>query len=1583
MPRILYADDYNYFNYGYTYLDGVALIDSVTNYKRTIDYSNNTDDGCSSTWNELHEGNYRINGTTSLGLYSVQRTNHETYNCVITPLRSSCYVPRPTHDEYGGTSIYSQRYIPLLLEDVSIPITKAGIYDASGTSIGRYDQTMRLKVSCTGATRVRRLQAIAGLPAIEFGVNRDVESLVNIAYPHFTSDMSGILINGVAPSADVVHGALIWNLPSTYSCGDTFTLTPTFTGSNYAVHGVLYKIAAEMCPPIYSFYASRQSFEPTVGGNVTFTGYVGYQMDWTLQIAGRSFSGSGGDVNVKWDGKDDGGNLVAPGVYSATLTSRSPDEICTASKSLPITVISTCDLKANVTGPGSDLSFGVGGNYSITGSYTTTSSKPVNWVMSLPDGSTKSGTGLPISYTWDGTLSDGTLAPAGTYQAALTVTSSADRTCTATKALPIKVYATPDTCGLMVDFGSSAHVASGNLSYSQNLFSAKGGAHPLGLSLYYNSRNSLSASLGRGWSHNYDVSLRQNSDGSVLISEPNWKYKYYSLQNGAYVGQTSNYSTLAKKSDGTFALTAKDGQVRVFTNTGKLSSISDRNNNIISLAYNGNNLVSVTDPAGRKAIFAYDGANHLISVTDPTGNIYTFSMTGKSLASVAQPDGGDWKYTYDANAYMLTKTDPLGNVTTYAYDDRHRVVLSIDPEGRTRGIAYPQTSEAVNSTSFTEKDGGIWQYRYDTQKGTLSSKTDPQGGVTSYTYDVAGNRTSTINPDGTTTTSTYDGAGNMLTSTDALGQTTSYSYNDYGQVTSITDSQGGTTTYAYDVKGNMTSLTEATGAATTYAFDAQGNLIKITNAAGQATIFAHDAKGNLASITDPTGATTTYAYDAVGNVISITDTKGAVTQFVYDNRNRVIKAIDPQGNATLYNYDANGNKTSETDANGNTTTFEYNWRNQLIKTRDALGSVTTYAYGGNACPSCGGGADKLTSITDANGNITSYLYDLLGRSVKEADPLGNSIIHAYDARNNPTSKTDANGNTINFSYDANGRLLKKSYPDGTEETFTYDVKGHLLTAANKNISYTFSYDAAGRMLSAADSTGKVISYEYDLLGNKTKMISPEGKSLTYTYDKTNRLISIVNGGTFTFGYDAKGQRSSLTYPNGDTAAYNYDKQGSLISLIHMNAAGTVINSNSYTLDKVGNRQTNTTQDRTSSYSYDAIYRLIQALTNTPGNSTNINATKGTANAVQQQKEYFTYDPVGNRLTSATNKGYAYGPANQLISENGTTYAYDKNGNLIQKTTATETTTFAWDYENRLIKATTPTTTSEYAYDPLGRRIGKKVTESGTTNTTQFFYDNQAILFDYDETGAIGNRYLHGPNIDEPLAVTTGKEKYYYHADGLGSIIALTDATGKVVQTYDYDSFGNLKDQKSRIKQPFAYTGREWDKETGLYYYRARYYDPMEGRFISKDPIGFRGGINIYAYVLNNPINWIDPTGLLCTYSQSAGQLTCTDDCTGDQYLTCTGYAGNGDGLNNSDAQDQENVGPLPQGDYTVGAATRRRGPQTRPLTPDPNNEMHGRAGFLIHGDNAAQNHTASQGCIIVPRNCRERIPTGETLRVVP
>jgi len=255
----------------------------------------------------------------------------------------------------------------------------------------------------------------------------------------------------------------------------------------------------------------------------------------------------------------------------------------------------------------------------------------------------------------------------------------------------------------------------------------------------------------------------------------------------------------------------------------------------------------------------------------------------------------------------------------------------------------------------------------------------------------------------------------------------------------------------------------------------------------------------------------------------------------------------------------------------------------------------------------------------------------------------------------------------------------------------------------------------------------------------------------------------------------------------------------------------------------------------------------------------------------------------------------YNVGNQLTSNNQDNFEYDANGNLTKSVGRRGdddeqiTSTYKYDYENRLIEAVIQKeedhlTVVTFKYDPFGRRIEKSVEvreeqEIESTKTYTYVYDNEDIILEYltktgdnnrddedDEDDRRGNgieitRYTHGPGIDEPLAVEQNGNTYFYHADGLGSITALTDNRGRRTQTYDYDSFGNMKQSGNRIDQPYTYTGREYDSETGLYYYRARYYDATVGRFTSEDPIEFAGGINHYVYTLNNPIRFTDPYGL--------------------------------------------------------------------------------------------------------------------------
>lgn len=246
----------------------------------------------------------------------------------------------------------------------------------------------------------------------------------------------------------------------------------------------------------------------------------------------------------------------------------------------------------------------------------------------------------------------------------------------------------------------------------------------------------------------------------------------------------------------------------------------------------------------------------------------------------------------------------------------------------------------------------------------------------------------------------------------------------------------------------------------------------------------------------------------------------------------------------------------------------------------------------------------------------------------------------------------------------------------------------------------------------------------------------------------------------------------------------------------------------------------------------------------------------------QPNESYSYDQVGNRTSSHLSATYSHQPFNRLVSTNSATYSYDTNGNLISKTDASGTTQYAWDFENRLKQVTLPNgNVVAYKYDAIGRRIERSASVAlplPLTTTERFIYDGADVIRDTDGNGITRADYVNGPGVDNKLRQTTATASLYFAQDHLGSTRSLTDSAGNVVEQLTYDSFGN---SGGSALTRYDYTGRERDPDTGLIYYRARYYDPQLGRFISEDPIGLRGGNNFYSYVDNNPILSTDPSGL--------------------------------------------------------------------------------------------------------------------------
>jgi RHS repeat-associated protein len=286
------------------------------------------------------------------------------------------------------------------------------------------------------------------------------------------------------------------------------------------------------------------------------------------------------------------------------------------------------------------------------------------------------------------------------------------------------------------------------------------------------------------------------------------------------------------------------------------------------------------------------------------------------------------------------------------------------------------------------------------------------------------------------------------------------------------------------------------------------------------------------------------------------------------------------------------------------------------------------------------------------------------------------------------------------------------------------------------------------------------------------------------------------------------------------------------------AGSTTLDGAGYTYDFAGSRtsKTNYLNGITSNYGYDAIYELLQV---TQGGSTT---------------ESYSYDAVGNRLSSTGVPTYSYNSSNELTSNSSGSYTYDNNGNTLTDATGKG---YTWDFEDRMVSAVVPGTgTVAFKYDPFGRRIQK----SGPLGTTNYLYDGDNPIEEVDQTGSMLARYTQGLGVDEQLAQLRSGTTSYYQADGLGSVTSLTNSTGAVASTYGYDTFGNLTASSGTLTNPFQYAGREFDPESGLAFLRHRYYSTIAGRFLSEDPIGFLGGKDFYEYVRNNPVNAVDPFG---------------------------------------------------------------------------------------------------------------------------
>ncbi len=883
-----------------------------------------------------------------------------------------------------------------------------------------------------------------------------------------------------------------------------------------------------------------------------------------------------------------------------------------------------------------------------------------------------------------------------------------------------------------------------------------------------------------------------------------------------------------------------------YDDLGRFSKKTDTDGEIISLyEYDDvGNIIGRTNAGDQTIIYDFNNVNLATTVTDALGNSSYYEFDGEgNLLKTTDPRGYEILYEYDGLNRLINMTDPYGNYTLYEYDAKGNVVNETDARGYTMSFEYDSLNRLVKFTNAL-------------------------GDNISYEYDALGNMIKMTNEKDNFTTFDYDELGRLIKTTDSLGYFTSNEYDSRGNLIKITDKRGFSTQYNYDELNRLIAVEKADYNTVSYGYDRVGNVISYTNERGYTTQYLYDDLNRMINMTDATGNSTLYEYDDNGNVISITDPNDHTWTYDYDGLDRLIKITSPLGYETRNSYDKVGNLINITDANGNSTNYEYDGLNRLIAIKDAMGYYTNYTF------------DEISSIvqiTDANNYHTNYSYDPLNRLI-QMEKFGHQTNYTYDPCGNTINRADANHNTTLYDYDELNRLKTRTYPDGTGSTYEYDENGNVLHINRFDAAmpggtpeYDYIYDQMNRAehISFNDDMGYVhlTSFAYTQNGNLERITYPfTAEEVIYNYDEIDRIQQITDlwGDTTNFTYDNAGRRMQLEYPNEVTTSYNYNEDNYLTDIWTNSSTESSIAYYGYSYDPVGNRISETSLDTTEIFEYDDIYRLTSVDTTYPDASNEIID--------------YTYDNIGNRLSKIVQGGptTSYTYENNLIKTEGTggfntySFTYDNNGNLIQRSYSgySDLTNYEHDYENRLTKyqrtiAGFPDSIFNnvtYGYTSLGDRMFR---DNETTPATYYSYAFEDVIQEYDYFGSPNNRYIHGPGIDEPLILKhfDTSDKNYYHHDALGSITEVTNQDETLVATYDYEPFGATWDETGTLSNPYQFTGREYDDEAGMYYYRARYYNPYNGRFITEDPRIMSAGSDLYVYVNNNPVNFIDPLGL--------------------------------------------------------------------------------------------------------------------------
>jgi RHS repeat-associated protein len=932
----------------------------------------------------------------------------------------------------------------------------------------------------------------------------------------------------------------------------------------------------------------------------------------------------------------------------------------------------------------------------------------------------------------------------------------------------------------------------------------------------------------------------------------------------------------------------------VYDLAGHTTTTTNPDLGVVTQTFDDRGLVlSETDPLGRRTSHVYDSGRNEIKRTNALGEVtsYAYDTLGNQISST-NALGETTQTTYNDFSEPTTTTNPIGNTTTFVYEpgglpgsftDNLGVLATFTSSASGLPLSITDASDNTayltydffgNVTSRTDRLTRTTHFGYD-GLGHKTSAIDPRGGVASYAYLPDGKLSAILDRAGLSESYGYDANGNKTSKVDAFGpRSTLYAYDADNHLVQIRQADGTTINYTRDFRGNMLSATDENSRTTSYAYDLAGQLVQTTYPDGIVTTQGFDDLGRLTSqidgrgntttysylpgcdctdrmttVTDPLGRTTTTTYDAIGRRTSTTDAAGHQTFYAYDPRGHLIQTDYVDGSATRDTYDAVGRRVASTDQAGATTTYAHDAEGQLVSMADPLGNVTQYSYDPNG---------NLAAVTDANKHVTTYAYDADNRRTRRTLPLGMTETFSYDLLGNKSNHSDFQGKTTTYTYDLLNRLTTK-VPDPTlaEPTvsYSYNANGTRGQMTDASGTTTYAYDVRDRLISKAAPAG-TLTYSYDASGNVASIHSSNtnGTSVGYSWDAANQLASLTDAylrGSTTEAHTATGRPSSVVQANGVSATYAYDPLNRVTSLAWQGRNAMALASWTYTHNGRGQRLSATDlTGREAAYDYDAASRL-----------TNETITGDQHGPAANGALTYSLDSVGNRLSRSTTLA-ALGPQSMSYDANDrlTSDTYDTNGN----TTASAGTNYFYDFENRLLSKNGAAVT--VVYDGDGNRVAK--TANGVV--TQYLVDDlnptgHLQVLEEISGGAVQRRYTYG---NAPVSQTRdpngAASTSFYGYDVHGNVTFLTDLSGVVTDTYDYDAWGLLVHADGTTPNTRLYAGEEFDPDLGLINLRARSYQPGIGRFLTPDPPIHKSGssrsANRYLYASGDPVNRIDPRG---------------------------------------------------------------------------------------------------------------------------